>query len=239
MAGGRWVGRCLEVSGFTSLVLLLAGSAQATCYSPANEGVAGDKISTQAIYDGIQGGQYLRNDATPQTGRVIAHPVQVAFVDGDFTAVGTYKGDGPDGLQCPDDYDADWTNYTDGATSGVYYCVSYGDGEAQGTTPSFEISYGFCPFNPAGNRWRVYWAGALLECRAPGGSAAPVVSAGAESGYGITADQNLDVGYRTMHYNATGGTIWFTYGTPNECADPSYTFRWNSATSFDTYLAPW
>jgi hypothetical protein len=154
----------------------------------------------------------------------------------DFVAIGTAKGVGTG--NCPADYDATWQVYVDGFAFGVYFCTAPFGQVSAGTTRSFEISYGFCPYTPAGNKWLFYWHGSLVACKTINATAAAALSVMAEDGDGSATDRNIDVGYRSLQYKTTGS--WLGWGSTNAiCLDPNYSLSQYPTGNVDIYLAPW
>lgn len=204
--------------------------------------VAIQAASGGTSFDGLKGNQNIRTDLATITGSAWVHPTQVdvGSAGGDFVAIGTYKGLGPD--LCLDDYDARWSAYVDYKIGGVYHCQTFlVDYYGIGANPTFQIAWGFC--SPSGpTSWVMTWSGVQRKCISSANSSGSRVIAGLETTLASgTTDRNIDVQYTNLKKNYAGASTWFDFGGcpgPPSFADPNYSLQNVSNTACNTYLAP-
>jgi hypothetical protein len=220
-----------------AIVLLMVGAAPVS----AIEQAFGKVQAADQIYDGFKGNQGIRTNPATVGGEGWAHPTQVDVgpSGGDFVAVGTFMGNGPDGTFCDDDYDPGWTVYVDKVIGGVYGCTDYSpDAFGAGSNPSFEISYKFCVAVQA-NRWVLTFAGVQRTCIFSASSGGQAFAAGLET-TGTITDRNIDVKYTNLYKSLIGSSAWTQAGNTavHAFASPNYTYQYVSLFAFNTYLAP-
>lgn len=195
-------------------------------------------VSSTQNLDAIEGIQRIRTDPATVVGVGYVHPTQadVGAAGGDFVAIGTANGAGVD--NCANDYDPEWTIYTDGEIGGVYFCNDHSlDVYAAGSDVSFMIRYTWCA-SQSSNRWVMTMGGTVWACYSATSSASRV-SAFIET-TGSTTDRNIDVMYTSLEKSRTGTFAWEAFGdqSANRTVFPLYSYRYVSTGAFDAYLAP-
>ncbi len=162
------------------------------------------------------------------------HPVQASFSNGNWLAIGTYKGGGAGNGGCPNDFDAKWNVYTDGELSGIYFCLMEdSDTYGAGDSPSFSITRGYCP-SAGKTRWNFSMGGVLWACYAASASTANQFVGMLETT--TTADWNIDVIYRQVEWRQASTSTWHAFGTGYAQTAPSYSNVSASDRRFNLYL---
>lgn len=216
-----------------AVVLVVASQSAAS----ANE-FAMNASPIDVLVDGVKGNQGIRTDPTTVNGISYVHPTQIDIgaANGDFVAVGTYKGWGPS--TCTDDFDAQWSGYVDGETGGIYFCQTFGTNQyGTGEVSSFQISYQAC--GPDGvKKWALVYGGTLRRCVTSAATNGVWAQVGLET-VNTTVDRNIDVRHSGLYINKTTDSAWvLTSWEASGVVAPSYTVRINSQSSNDSYLAP-
>lgn len=234
----HWMGKGVWLTA-TSLILLVVGfSSDATA-----EWASGQRLNSSANIDGFKGNQGIRTNPSTVNGVGFVHPnqIDIGSLGGGFVAVGTYNGRGTTGgsPDCPNDYDARWSIYTDGIIGGVYWCNKESDDAfGIGANPAFVIEWGWCP-SVSANRWLLYMGGTLWRCKdAPQESGIAAVSGLETTPTTVTADYNIDAKYVNLKRNQTGSSTWISLNQNDPDADPNYLFTPVDSETFNVYLAP-
>lgn len=208
--------------------------------------------SPSNIYDGIRGKQEIRTNPATVSGVAYVHHNQVRHSSGDFIAIGTYMGLGAvgtgGGSSCSNDYDADWSIYTDGEFTGVYFCLTIAqDVYVAGSNPAFSVAYAWCP-SSLSYRWVLALGGTnpasatIRDCRTTGWTAGDSVRSGLETCC-VSTDRDIDVKYTQMKYNLNSGSTWYSIGNPSDTygykyVDFDYRYTFVSNEAFNVYLTP-
>lgn len=219
----------------------MAGAVSAV---PLNEFCVSRTLAISPVYDGLKGFMEMRTDPAtdPDVGYVHVAQADVGQYDGDFVAIGTYKGKAPPG--CANDFDARWSGYLDGEFLALYFCQSFApDAYGVGDKPSFKIEFTTCPFDPELQAWVLSLPGNSPRACVEGPTAARGLYIGLEtaSNPADPADRNIDVKYTILYRNQTNGATWVELGTPppsaNQC-DPNYAYTIVSSTQHNFFLPP-
>lgn len=153
----------------------------------------------------------------------------------DFVAIGTANGVGV--ANCANDYDPNWTIFSDGMIGGVYFCNDHvQDAYGAGASPGFNINYGFCP-SASANRWLLNMGGALRACIASGSTTGSRVIAMLETTGGGTTDRNIDVKFKSLQHRSAG-TGYVDWGTASQVIAPSYKVTQPTGTQVNVFLPP-
>lgn len=218
------------------LVLLIGGLAKS---AQGGETAARAIVHGSADFDGFKGNHSIRTDPPTVTGVGYIHTMQVdtGSAGGDFVAIGTAKGVGVG--NCSDDYDADWSLYTDGVTNGVYFCNDESlDAYQKFDNPAFSITWEWCP-SASANRWLMTMSGVVWACYQSSASSGAGVAAGLETTGSSNVDRNIDVKYTNLKTNVTGTSTWGNFGSGSIIiTDPSYSNSYVTTNAFNVYLAP-
>jgi hypothetical protein len=189
--------------------------------------------------DWFRGQTNIRTNPATVNGTGYVHAAQVGFPNsGDFVAIGTSNGLGVPGSQCGNDYDPDWSIYTDGKIAGEGFCVLHQQDVYQtNDNPSFSISRGFCP-SASATRWLMSLGGVLWACYSLGQQQTDQVRGILETTGGSSVDRDIDVRFNGVEYRLNGASSFQDFGNGDPITDDNYMNDTISSTRFWEYKDP-
>lgn len=203
-----------------------------------NEFAVGVSLHGSSNIGGVRATQEIRTNPGNSTQVIWAHPLQVFFADGDFFAVGTYKGPGTldsgASSNCPENR-TDWTSYVDGRIGGVYFCYERQVSAYQvGSTPELELVRADCP---DGIGWRAKINGVSRACLDELKSSAYGAIAGLEASKAGAINQgyNIDVKHSEFQYRNSSTLAWSNVDADADPGDHYNVVRPN-ASRVNSYL---
>jgi hypothetical protein len=207
---------------------------------PANaEQTAVVKHSSTSVFEGFLGHQLIRTNIATVNGIGYVHTQQmdIGAPAGAFVAIGTAKGFGVPGTNCPDSYNSPWDIFTDGTIGGVYFCrTEANDVYGAGDGADFKIVWGTCP-STSTNQWLMYFGGfrRCLSATASQGSRVVAMLETTALG-GTTVDRNIDFTASGMQYRI-GGT-WIGMNGLAQVIAPSYEITVPQPDTANVFLPP-